>query len=412
MKKNFTLLATALVMGISVNAQQINGEISMGSAYANDVYFGLADQTIHSTDRNNWDIAFYRKSNYSVGVRINDTKGIQVLEASNNLNNWASVNVANEANWTELYNSDTDWQEGAFNQGSASYGWGEYDMASHQVKGSVIFVLRYNSGEYVKFKINKMYSGYDFTFAKLNNGTWGEDVTVNVPHNSSSDRMFNYYNFLTQEVVTPEPTQAEWDLKFTKYITPLEYGDDVMMYSVTGVLQSDLIIVAKPESGNPVNDEAYKAEINTIGYDWKTFTGSTYTISDINHFVKNTSTNKIYKLVFTEFAGSSTGNIKFTYEDVTNNLGTTSFDKVKFDIYNEAGRSKTINIVLNSQEALTENVQVQVYSMNGQLVHQEAYKPTSSFSNKSINLSKLTNGVYIVNVSNSNFKQSKKIILK
>lgn len=219
MNTKFTLLAAALFMNVAAHAQQVNGQVTMGSNYANDVYYGLDGQTATVTNRADWDISFYRKSNFSTGIRVNDTKGIQVFEASNDLSTWNNINVANAGSWTELYNDDTNWQEGAFNQASAVYGWGAYDIATHFVKGTIVFVLKYTTGEYVKLKIDQLNapSGtYSFTYAKLINGTWSTDKTVSIAHSVSPNNLFNYYNFITDSVTTPEPEQSKWDLKFTK----------------------------------------------------------------------------------------------------------------------------------------------------------------------------------------------------
>src|SRR5690606_40554013 len=72
------------------------------------------------------------------------------------------------------------------------------------------------------------------------------------------------------------PISAEnaWDMVFRKYVTDVGGG---MMYGVTGTLHNPNVTVAKNEepSGNPdPNNLTYSEEINTIGYDWKTFNGT------------------------------------------------------------------------------------------------------------------------------------------
>ena len=416
MKNKFTLLATILLTSVALNAQTIKGEVTMGASYANDVYYGLADQSTQIVNRSDWDISFYRKSNMSTAIRVNDGAGIQVYEASNDISKWNSIDVANIESWNPLYNSDKDWQEGAFNNASATYGWGNYNIANHYVNGTIIFVLEYASGEYVKLKIDNFAAPlgeYNFTYSKLVNGVWSEDKKVNLAHKTNPNNLFNYYSLLNDKAVNPEPVQSKWDLKFTKYVTPLSTNDgSIVMYSVTGALQSDLIKVAKTETGNPADDTAYIADINAIGYNWKTLSGWSYVVNPTNHFIKNTSTNQIYKLVFKRFEGSSTGKITFDYENVTANLGTTELARTKFEIYTNPSQPKTITLAYNSQESKSSPLNIQIYSMNGQLVHQEAYQPTSSFTNKTIQLSKLSAGIYIVRVQSADKVESKKIVLK
>ncbi len=412
MIKNFTILASAFLLGFTVNAQEIVAEAQMGPGYANDVYFGLADQTVNTVARD-WDIAFYRRSAFSMGVRVNDEKISGVYEVADNFSAWDNVAVDGLDSLEPLYNSDTDWEDGAFNQGSATYGWGNYNFASHVVEGKVIFVLKYANGDYVKFRINNLTTGtYNFTYAKYVNGAWGEDKTVSIAKDSSTDRIFNYFNITTESVVTPEPETSQWDLKFTRYIS--DY-DPTTKYPYTGVLQSDNVKVAEIEGdGVPTAVSEFKSEINTVGHDWKVLSGFSYILRDVSYFIKNSTTNKIYKLEFTEAPSTSVGKVSFKYTDVTSDLvlGLTDFSNVNFDVYTEAGRSKAINVVLNSKESFSSDVQVEIYSMNGQLVHQEKYRPSSSFSTKNINLSKLAAGIYIVKVQSDSLMKTKKVVIK
>ena len=415
MNRKFTFLAAAVcaVASITTQAQVVNGEVAMGAGYANDVYYGLANQDTNSVDRADWDIAFYRKSNFSTGIRINDTKGIKVFEASNNISDWSSINASNIANWAELYNSDEEWQTGAFNNGSATYGWGVYNIATHNVVGSVIFVLQFTNGDLVKLKIDRLVATqgrYEFTYSKLVNGVWSEDQTQNLVHTDVPNKVFNYFNFETQQIVYPEPDENNWDLKFTKYFTPVAYNGGEMMYNVTGVLHAEWIKVAKTEGGNPTSEDDYQSKINTIGYNWKTYSGSNYSIANTNHFIKNTTTNQIYKLVFTAFEGSSTGVVRFNYENVTNTLGTTEINKNKIGIYSDT--NKRINIVYNGVGGQSNKVNVQIFSAIGQLVHQENYLPSQSFTAKTLQLNHLPNGVYIVKLSSDDFNESKKVVLR
>lgn len=414
MNKKFTSFIAAMLIAVTANAQElIKAEAVMGTGYANDVYYGLENQTSNTVARD-WDVAFYRRSLYAMGVRSNDGKIANVYEASDDFDNWNTIDINNLSSWTPLYNSDTDWGTGAFNEGSAATGWGSYNSITHIVEGKIIFVLEYISGGYVKFRINKLKSGeYDFTYSKYVEGAWGEDKTVLLPINTSIDRIFNYFNITSESVVTPEPADSDWDLKFTQYTVDYPFGTETMKYVVTGVLHSDKVRVAEVEGeGNPASDISYKKEINTIGYDWKTLSGFSYVLRDVSYFVKNTTSNKIYKLEFNSIPSSSVGTIGFEYKEVTNTLGTTDLETTKFGIYTNPAQPKAFSVVYNSRETNSSNVSIAVYAMNGQLVHQENYKPTSSFTNKTINLSQAPAGVYIVKLQSGDKVESKKIVLR
>lgn len=415
MNKKFTSFIVAMLIANGLNAQVISDEVTLGTS--NDVYYNLSDQLKTISNRNEWDISFDRRTQFSTGIRINDAAGIKIFEASNDLSKWEEINVADESTWTELFNSDRNWADGALDQASASYGWGNYNMANHYVYGAIVFVLKYTTGEYVKLKIDHLNAPdgiYDFTYSKLeSNGVWSEDKKATVPHASSPNRIFTYYSFLNNEMVSPEPEQGKWDLKFTKYVTPLSAGTQTVMYPVTGLLQSDIVKVAETDASvnKPENESSYSYDINTIGYNWKSGSGN-YTMLPINYFIKNTTNNVVYKLVFKSYEGGSSAKTTFEYENVTATLGTTDLEKTKFGIYTNPAQPKAFSIVYNSRETNASNVAIAVYSMNGQLVHQETYKPSSSFTNKTINLSQAPAGVYIVKLQSGDKVESKKIVLR
>lgn len=210
----------ALFLGIMVYAQE-TVEISMGSGYADRVFFNLNDLQDQNFSGSNWDIAFYRMDNYVFATRVNDGKGISVYEASNDPDDWNSIDVSQAGSWSQLYNSDTDWLEGAFDQGSATYGWGEYNPATHHVEGTIIFVLEYGDGTYRKFFIEDFYGGYTFKYSTWTGSAWSADSTVTLSSSTNTGNMFNYYSLETNSEVAAEPILDEWDLVFTKYVTDL-----------------------------------------------------------------------------------------------------------------------------------------------------------------------------------------------
>src|SRR5690606_13372518 len=107
MKKLLQFAAIALT-GIMVQAQQTNVTLSMGSGYANEVYYKLSSEEINSYPSESWDIAFLRENSQNIGIRVNGGKGIQVFEAADSASDWNSIDVADEASWTPLYNDETN----------------------------------------------------------------------------------------------------------------------------------------------------------------------------------------------------------------------------------------------------------------------------------------------------------------
>lgn len=408
MKKTAQFLAIVL-MGLTLHAQE-EVNISMGSGYADRVFYKLSDGATNSYLNSEWDIAFYRMSNFAFATRINDGKGIKVYEATNNSADWENINVSDAGSWTELYNSDTEWEIGAFDNGSATYGWGEYNPANHHVQGTVIFVLEYANGSYKKFIIEDFFGGYTFKYSSWNGSAWSADQTQTISNSTNPENVFNYFSLENNAEVIAEPASNAWDLVFTKYTTDLGGG---VMYSVTGALHHPDIEVAKHDEtqGEANIDELeYLSEINTIGYDWKTFNGSVFVVdSDTGYYVKYTD-GTVYRVVFTEFGGSASGDVSFTVENM-GTLGTSDFgNNHSFTLYPNPAVNKNVTLLLDLKGA-DSNAVVSIYNMSGSQVFETTVN-TTGFVQKELQLSHLTAGVYLVNVNAGGQNAVKKLVIK
>ena len=415
MKKSL-LLFSSLLFGALVSAQVTTSTVTMGPSYGHQVYFKLADQTAASYANTLWDIAFYRKNSMSMAIRTNDAKGIATFEASNNLADWANINVANEANWTRLYNSETVWERGAFDNGSATtppfgFGWGTYNVATHKVTGTVIFVLKYANNTYKKVKMVEYFGGYTFIYSSWDGTAWSADQTVALPNTANPTNNFNYYSLETNTQVVAEPANTEWDLLFTKY-NAMQPSD--VMYPVTGVLHHPDVQVAENASGAST-DLTYSEDINTIGYDWKTFNMGTmgYDIDSQKSFFVKLLNGTIYKINFLTFVGSSTGVITFNQEDVTAQLDSEKFENnVTFGVYPNPSTDKKINLVYEMPSGNSDKNLVTIYSMTGAQVYQTAINSNGGFFNKELDLNALNAGIYLLKFDSGEYSTTKKIILK
>ncbi|NQX86624.1 MAG: T9SS type A sorting domain-containing protein [Flavobacteriaceae bacterium] len=405
-----------VILGVTATkAQETAVNLTMTPGYANQVFYKLSTDTQTPVVADSWDIAMLRTSNYSMGLRINDATGTEVFEASNNPNDWANIDIANESSWVKLYNSEIEWNEGAISQGSATYGWGEYNSNTHHVEGTVIFVFKYADGTYVKFFNEDYYGGYTFQYSvwDANTSSWGTDQTMTVP-NGTSNVSYNYYSFSTNQQVTVAPDDTDWDLVFTKYFSDY-YGDQSLYYPVTGVLHSSEVEVAQNDEpgGMPDNPTlTYSTDINTIGYDWKSYGSTGFTVnSDIAYYVKYAD-DTVYRIYFTSFSGSSTGDLTFNFEDVTSVLSMEEVtEEVTFGIYPNPSVDKKINLVYDNRLDANNN-EVAIFSTTGQKVFQSSLNKNSGFYNKTLDLSNLNTGVYMLKFTSGAYSATKKIILK
>lgn len=417
MKSKLQFLFVFIASIACLQAQEIAVNTSMGADYENQIYYKLNTQTATAFARDSWDIALLRVSTYDFGIRVNDGIGIDVFEASNTPSDWSKIDIENEASWTILRNSETTWSGGAFDQGSATYGFGEYNSTTHNVDGTIIFVLKYADGTYRKFINEEFAAGYTFKYATWDASTsaWSTDQTVTVPNTKNPNNKFNYYSLQDNLEVVAELAIADWDFVFTKYIIDY-YGDGTVFYPVTGVLHSDEVTVAENDepSGMPANSTlTYSDEINTIGRDWKSFNGLGYTVNSNQAYYVKYADDTIYRLTFTAFSGSSSGDLTFVFENVTASLNIKDVSKnVSFGLYPNPSTDKKINLVYDVSTLSNDNNNVAIYSTTGQKVFQTILSSNQGFRNKSLNLSSLSSGIYMLKFTSGEFTTNKKIILK
>ncbi len=405
----FSIFSFLLVQ--STFSQETTVNLSLGSGYTSQVYYKLNTKTETIVAANSWDLAFFRASNYDHGIRVNDGIGIEVFEAANQATAWNTIDITNEAAWSRLYNSDTDRINGAFMQGSATYGWGEYNTATHHITGTIIYVLKYTDGSYKKFICEDFYGGYTIKYASWNGSDWSEDESAVISNSNNSNNTYNYFSLQNDNEVIVEPAATDWDFVFTKYFTDVSTSK----YNVTGVLSSDNITVATA-TGDTTNNLSYSEAINTIGYNWKSLNYTTYTYevdSNLKFYVKDKD-EKIYKLYFTEFVGSSTGNLAFNFEDVTQTLGIEEVgENIAFGIYPNPVRSdKKINIIFDVNKVNKNENKIEIYNLSGQKVLATTITNSLGFYNKEINLSSLNSGIYMLKFTSGNYQKTKKIVIQ
>ena len=405
----FSIFSFLLVQ--STFSQETTVNLSLDASYASQVYYKLNTKTQTSVAANSWDLAFFRASNFDHGIRVNDGIGIEVFEATNQATAWNTIDITNEAAWSKLYNSDTDRINGAFMQGSATYGWGEYNTTTHHITGTIIYVLKYTDGSYKKFICEDFYGGYTIKYASWDGSDWSEDKSAVISNSNNSNTTYNYFSLQNDNEVIVEPAATDWDFVFTKYFTDVSTSK----YNVTGVLSSDNITVATA-TGDATNSLSYSEEINTIGYNWKSlnFTTLTYEVdSNLKFYVKDKD-EKIYKLYFTEFGGSSTGNLAFNFEDVTETLNIEEVgERITFGIYpNPVNFDKKINIVFDINKVNENENKIEIYNVSGQKVLATSITNSLGFYNKEINLSSLNSGIYMLKFTSGNYQKTKKIVIQ
>ncbi|MDP1622291.1 MAG: T9SS type A sorting domain-containing protein [Bacteroidales bacterium] len=325
MKNTFTFLSTSLVVlfvmliTIPLHAAGLmkSDSIVMSAGYANDVFYSMANGVVQTSPRATWDIAF-RTMKMSSSILTNDGSGVVLYTYPKaDTSGWATMDTAGLSSWKPMFNDPTDWENGAFSRnasGHPDYGWCKYNDVTHNLTGDSLFVIKLRDGSFKKLWMMKKLSAaniYIFRYANLD-GSSEQNVSEDL--NSVMTTDFSGFSLQTNSRVAFEPAKTSWDILFTKYMSIQSNGTP---YLVTGVLSNESV---KTKKFYPVSLDysdfgagTWDSTRSSIGWDWKVFDMQSFTFKVVDstvYFVKPVQ-GDIYKLIFTHFAGTSTGLVKF-----------------------------------------------------------------------------------------------------
>lgn len=318
----FALLAI-IISGCKKDDDSVGGPvtISMGSHYASDVYYSLKTGETKQVDKSTWDIAFSVPLQ-TAAILINEGAGVE-LYCVGDTNNWNSVDTANIRSKGARYNNKSDWSDGAFNQNNLppfSFGWGTYNMTAHNVYGDSIYIIFLSNGACKKFSIKERVGATDTYVLHWADPDGSNEVNASFSPKAYSNKHFIHYSIVNKKEVVAEPDKENWDLLFTNYIVKIPAGPSTYMnYAVMGVLAKQGIQLSKVTGIDPAlaalsdTTSGFTSNADAIGWDWKTFNQTTmvYSLAENTCYFAKLTDGKIYRIYFTGFTGSSTGDITF-----------------------------------------------------------------------------------------------------
>ena len=412
---NKTIYSFLILTLINFNVLAQTQTISLQPSYTNQSFFSLENGEVANLANTDWDLAF-STATMSSSIRINGGMGTELyLYPLGDTTDWNSFNSSNISSWLPIHNSDTNWFLGAFDKNSTSMfdmGWGMYSMITHFVTGDSLYAIKTVGGNWKKLWIQQLANDeYSFKYANLDGSN---EINTTVQKTNYTDKNFVYFSLDQNVILDREPISQDWDITFTKYITPVQG----MAYGVTGVLSNDGVHVAQadnipdPNSYNDYSQHPMMTEINSIGYDWKSFDMSTFSYSVEPYrcyFVKDLQ-DKVWRIIFTSFEGSSTGNIEFNAQEMTSSTSISNLnnDISSFSIYPNPINGNSLTIVFENS---SKNTELNIFDINGKNVYQELFEGIG-FQAKSINLPNLNNGVYVVSLSSKGSIFQKKLVVR
>lgn len=405
MKQIIALSIALFFTSLFSYSQNIEG-VSMGSSYVNDIYYSLENGITASPNRTDWELAF-STNEFDPNIRINSGNDVSLYEVSSDISEWDNI-TSLSSSALQLRNSNTDWDVGAFlaNATGENYGWGEYNFGTHIIEGSKIFVIIYGSSQ-KKMIVNGLNMGvYTFTIANMD-GSEEEEIIVDAAY--YSDKKFIYFSLQTGQIIDREPEINNWDLLFTKYEADLnnDISDPLsfdMAYYVSGVLTNGNLI--SQYDGNTEDSPLMMSldtgrNINTIGWDWKEYTGSYSMVPNRAYYIANLNEDAAYKIVFQSFVGASSGNISFTLNQVESLVPMSVFSMASNELVVYPNPSKGyFHLELDHSD----EVLVNITDIHGQRISSQGMTELTS-----INLTGYPLGFYFINILGKGINTTKMV---
>ncbi len=399
------LLSTSLLLGCTFgNAQSVTDTVYIGAGYANQTWYSLPNDEQGHAPNAEWHLAF-DVTGFGSTVLINSVAGLNIWTyPSSGISGWSSVDTTGLSSWSMRYNSDTSWSYGALGRylnSSNPYdvGWGEYNMTTHQIVGDSIYIVKTPAGAFKKFAITSLNSGiYNFKYANLDGSGL---MTKTLDKSNFANKNFGYFSFSTDTSFNREPDNTNWDLLFTQYT-----GFIPQAYTLTGVLTNKGMTVAK--CSNIIGKDTfvtwgagtYMPEINTIGYDWKHFNGTSYTIQDsLVYFVARTN-GEIWKMIFTGYTGSTNGGFIFSKEKLYTPTSVANVNElnVGLAVYPNPTVGGRTNLVINALEN-SNGMNVTITDLKGSVIFSQTMEGTTGLHQIALNTTTWAQGMYVVRVA-------------
>lgn len=425
------LKSLIFLLVLNFNILQLRAETIQigGASSAKDVWYSLQNGKLIEADANNWDLAFGTNDRTSE-IYTNDAKGVELYLVGEDFKE--TFNSNDQTNWVRQINSEKTWLTGSFNQNvnknnPFDFGWGVYNIATHNVLGRSVYILKLANGSYKKIFIDVLdgkLKKYTFLTADLDGNN---KETIEIDYSKATTQNI-YYSFETALGFEREPKTTEnWELLFCRYTT-LTQG---IYYPVTGIKTSPNVLSLRVEldkevtpSEKQIAPEFSKLEenITSIGYDWKTFNQGTYSYAKNRvHFLQryksqdgnNVPDGDLFQIVFTKYTGGQVGEMEFTLL----NLSSSSIENGegnKINIYpSEINTGESVNLVFSNSN--DKNYNINLIDVMGNQIYSSNFIANSGLNNFQLNsdiTSNLSKGMYFINIKSNDQVTTLKFILQ
>jgi hypothetical protein len=358
--RKFTLIVLVALFSQALSAQIITDSIRTQASYSNDVYYSFKNGEVKSVSNSEWQLAFRIGGGLSIrsnAATASSTIGsVTVYEKpGKDTTQWGSFDTTDFATWKLLNNPDTTWEAGAFNVNKQAgnlydFSWGEYNPVNHHVVGNRLYLVSVKTGASTSVlkKVWVVRNALGIWTVKYANLDGSNEQVKEIRSADHTGYNFAYLSLLGDSVFNHEPVASSWDMVLTRYAGLQSTNPDVY-YPVTGILTNIGVKTAEVRGKNIslvtlADTTKLSANMSEIGSDWKLLNASfQYYIPDsVTYFVK-AKDGAFWKLNFTKFGGSSSGNSVFTKMAVATLLSTDTNTLY----YEVSGGSKDLQVISN-----------------------------------------------------------------
>lgn len=425
MKKG--IIATAIFgLVASLGAQSSTDTVTMGTGYANQIFFNLQDGKQHNSSIANWHIAHTTLA-MDNAIRLNHAAGVFAYIYPNGDNGaYNSFDTTGWSTWHMPYNDMKDETKGALNQQTDpnnqwDFSWGVYDASSHEVVGDSLYLITVGMGaemklyKFMPIKQDKM-GNFIFEFGPLDDVA-GEPDTIKT--SMAYGGMFKYFNFTEDKQVSIEPQNESWHLNFNRYYDLVQNprGPGMVMYPTTGAESfrgleiahvdgidfselvsnpNDYISIAK-EDTSIASGHGFNTGLTRVGGDWKAFDGRGFSVVPQKNYIAKIETStgfEYWGFHFLSFEGQSTGAMNLERAKLGELASVTNAKLTTVGLFpNPASDMVWVSVNNGSLET------VNVLSTSGQKVASHDNLQTNRFQ---LPIETLTSGQYIIETIHSN----------
>ena len=405
----FSALCVTTMHTTLISQDIIYDEISMGAGYENMLFYSLEDGLVGEAPMAGWDLSFDVRP---MGSTANINCGLgHTLYPFGSLDDWDTASLENWEIPSPYRNDHSNWSVGAFNQGNDpndgfDLGWGIYDIVTHVVTADHMYVLQLPSGDYKKLAILSLSSGiYTLRHANMDGS---EEFEIEINKDDFEGKLHAYINIENNEVLDYEP-DANWDLLAMRYLGDI--GDGVL-YGVTGILMNYGVLTQQMDGlADPFVDGEYDEalltdDINAIGSDWKSYSMTAgYSVVEDRCYAVSDMNGNIWRVVFTSFDGSSTGNMEIGKVPETPSSSVHEPADFALEYYpNPVVNHGDLRVVLPNANG----GDVRIISLTGATV--KTHRMTSNIAN--INLGGIKAGLYLLECRVGNQVAMEKLLIQ